>query len=206
MVADVGRTQPRDGDVPADTDVERLEGYAARVEERVRAAIAATRPHRGNEVAATQLFLRETYANPLLPISVIGSAISRNARPPWLDGETIGTVVSAARIGDLFFAAVPGEGYPAIQFAMEELVPADEHFVFGLGNDQLGYLIAPEEGYPQVAAAAPGNDNAIFNVSPRIGDHVECLLLKAARQIGFDLADDPARCAPYAAEDNSLPF
>ena len=45
-------------------------------------------------------------------------------------------------------------------------------FTFGLANDQLGYLIAPAEGYPQVAAAAPDNDNALFNVSPALGDHV----------------------------------
>jgi len=85
-------------------------------------------------------------------------------------------------------------------------VPAERHFAFGLANDQLGYLIAPESGYPQILAAAPDNDNAIFNVSPRIGDHVTCVLLEAVREIGFALPDDPEFCAPYAAEDHSLPF
>ena len=81
-----------------------------------------------------------------------------------------------------------------------------EHFVFGLANDQLGYLIAPESGYPQVLAAAPDNDNAIFNVSPRIGDHVACTALAASRAIGFAVGDAPAECAPYAGEDHALPF
>lgn len=206
MVADVGRTQPRDGDVPGDTDPEKLVGYAARVEERVLAAIAAAEHRPGTTVAAAQLFLREPYANPFFPLSFLGSQISRSDAAPWLSGETVGTVVSAARIGDVLFVALPGEGYPAIQFALEERVPAAEHFVFGLANDQLGYLIAPESGYPQVAAAAPGNDNAIFNVSPRIGDHVGCTALAAARAIGFALPDDPPECAAYAAEDRSLPF
>jgi hypothetical protein len=206
MVADVGRTQPRDGDVPGDTDIEKLDGYAERVEGRVLAAAGSLVRHTGDRVAAAQLFLSEPYGNPLFPLSFLGSQILRADTPPWLDGESVGTVVTAARIGDLFFATVPGEGYPAIQFLMAEQVPAERHFIFGLANDQLGYLIAPETGYPQVLAAAPGNDNAIFNVSPRIGDHVACVLLEAARQIDFTLPDDPAYCAPYAAEDHRLPF
>lgn len=206
MVADVGRTQPRDGEVPGDTDVEKLNGYAARVEERVLAAASELVRREGELVAGAQLFLREPYANPLFPLSFLGAQIARSDVEPWLSGETVGTVVSAARVGDLLFVGIPGEGYPAIQFTLENLVAAEEHFVFGLANDQLGYLIAPESGYPQVLAAAPDNDNAIFNVSPRIGDHIGCTALAAARAIGFAVGDPPPECAPYAAEDHTLPF
>ncbi|MBY0274315.1 hypothetical protein K2Z84_03165 [Candidatus Binatia bacterium] len=206
MVADVGRTQPRDGDVPADTDVERLEAYAARVTDRVLAAASGLTRHAGGEVASAQLFLREPYANPLFPLSFLGTQIARSDRAPWLEAETIGTVVSAARVGDLLFVAIPGEGYPAIQQTLERHVDAAEHFVFGLANDQLGYLIAPESGYPQVLAAAPDNDNAVFNVSSRIGDHVACVALAASRAVGLAVADEPPTCAPYAAEDHTLPF
>jgi len=206
MVADVGRTQPRDGEVPGDSDVEKLDGYAARVEERVLAAASRLARQDGDLVAGAQLFLREPYANPLFPLSFLGEQISRSDAEPWLSGETVGTVVSAARVGDLLFVGIPGEGYPAIQFTLERLVPASQHFVFGLANDQLGYLIAPESGYPQVLAAAPDNDNAIFNVSPRIGDHVACVALAAARAVGFAVGDAPPECAPYAAEDHTLPF
>ena len=207
MVADIGRTQPRDGDVPGDTDVEKLAGYADRVTARVLAAAAVAEPAIGNEIAATQVFLREPYRNPFFPLAFLGSQIDRSDRPPWLDGETIGTVVGAVRIGDLFFAAIPGEGYPAIHFLVGSRLPAGmKGLTLGLANDQLGYLISPESGYPQVAAAAPGNDNALFNVSPRMGDHVGCRVLAAGRSIGVDLADDPVECAAWAAEDGSLPF
>jgi hypothetical protein len=206
MVADVGRTQPRDGDVPGDTDVERLAGYAQRVEERVLAAASGSTRRSGSDVAAAQLFLREPYTNPLLPLAFLGSQISRDNAPPWLDGDVVGTVVSAVRVGDLLFAALPGEGYPEIQFTLQSSVAAEEHFVFGLANDQLGYLIAPESGYPQILAAAPDNDNALFNVGARLGDHVACTALAASRAIGFTVGDDPAYCAPYAAEDHTLPF
>ena len=57
--------------------------------------------------------------NPLFPLSFLGSQIARSDAEPWLDGETVGTVVSAARVGDLLFVAIPGEGYPAIQFTLE---------------------------------------------------------------------------------------
>ena len=206
MVADIGRTQPRDGEVPGDGDVEKLAGYAARVEERVVAALGNLRPSRGGTVGAAQLFLREPYANPLFPLSFLGEQIARSDRPPWLEADTVGTVVSAARVGDLLFVGIPGEGYPAIQQTLETHVTAGEHFVFGLANDQLGYLIAPESGYPQVLAAAPDNDNAIFNVSPRMGDHVACTALAASRAVGLEVADSPAICAPYASEDTALPF
>ncbi|GIW44430.1 MAG: hypothetical protein KatS3mg077_1712 [Candidatus Binatia bacterium] len=203
MVADVGRTQPADrGDLE---DVERLQEYSGRVQAKVRAALENLVPVQGNEIDAKQFFLREPYGNPLVDGSFLAGIISRSASPPWLDGMIIGTVVSAARVGDLLFAALPGEGYPAIQFELQTRVPAQKHFVFGLANDQLGYLIAPEEGYEQVRAAAPGNDNAIFNVSPAIGDHVMCAALDAAAAVGFSLQEALGKCARWAGEDRSLP-
>src|SRR5581483_7027571 len=110
MVADVGRTQPRDGDVPGNDDYEKLAGYADRVESRALAAASSATRRSGTDIAATWLFLREPYANPLFPLSFLGSIISRSDRPPWLDDEAIGTLVGAARVGDVFFAAIPGEG------------------------------------------------------------------------------------------------
>ena len=206
MLADCGRTQPNDGIFPGETDPQRLQSYADAVSERVREAVANLTEIRGSEIAVSQLFLRERFANPNVPFSVLDALVSRSAQPPWTEGDVVGTLVSAARIGNLLLAGMPGEGYPAIQFALEQQVPADEHFIFGLANDQLGYLIAPESGYPQVQAAFPDNDNALFNVGPAIGDHVMCTLLKATRAIGLPVGNDPEPCARWADEDNTLPF
>ncbi len=205
MVADVGRTQPERGAGGGATDPERLEAYGTLVLERALAALAAPVAVAGTDVAAEQRFLREPYGNPLFPLDFLGSIISRADTPPWLEDGQVGTVVTTARIGEVFFAAVPGEGYPAIQLAMQERVAAAQHFVFGLANDQLGYLISPEEGYPEVLAAAPDNDNAVFNVSPKIGDHVECSLLAAATTLGLDVTPDSTRCGRWAGEDPRLP-
>lgn len=205
MIADVGRTQPERDAGGGEGHEARLRSYGALVQERAMAALADLRAIRGGEVRVTQRYLQEPYDNPWTPFGVLQSLISRSDAAPWLTGETIGTVVSAARIGDVLFVATPGEGYPAIQFAMQEQVDASTHFVFGVANDQLGYLIAPEEGYADVLAAAPENDNAIFNVSSRIGDHVQCSLLTAAAEIGFAVTADETRCAPYENEDPAIP-
>lgn len=205
MMGACGRTQPDRGDF-GNTDPEKLANYSAAVSEKVDEALANVVPVSGAQIAATQLFLRETFNNRFLSAELLRDLVSRSAQPPWFEGDRVGTVVSAVRIGDLHFSAMPGEGYPAIQFAMEDHVPAAEHFIFGVANDQLGYLIAPESGYEQIAAEAPDNDNALFNVSPAIGDHVMCTLLKAAGAIGWSVAGVPPLCEQYAGEDNQPPF
>jgi len=203
MVADIGRTQPNRG---GGANPDKLEAYSSQVTAKVMTALGNLTPQNGTNIGGTQLFLRDKYDNSFLTLDILGAIIGRNGQPPWLDNGVIGTVVSTFQVGDLFFAAVPGESYPAVQFALADRVPAARHFIFGLANDQLGYLIAPQEGYPQIAAAAPDNDNALFNVSPAIGDHVMCTLFKAARRIGYTLLlPDPDKCATWAQEDNAVP-
>ncbi len=207
MVADVGRTQPNRGVPSGDTNCALITNgdargnchYGRRVSDLVNQAAANAVPLRGTTISGNRRFFFEPAENGgLLGLLLIGQAInvpiSRSEIPPFLEGNTLGTEASAVRVGDTLFACMPGEGYPFIQFTLEDQVQAAHHFNFGLCNDQLGYLIAPIDGYADVAAASVdpsdptdpvGNDNALFNVSPEIGDHVTCLILKAARQIGF---------------------
>src|SRR5262249_23974003 len=118
-----GRTPPRAGAAPRHTPPHRPAPPAGRVEERALAAVERAEQRSGTEIAGAWLFLREPYANPFFPLSFLGSAISRADSPPWLEGSTVGTLVGAARVGDLFFAALPGEGYPAIHFLVEQALP-----------------------------------------------------------------------------------
>ncbi|HVM95175.1 MAG TPA: neutral/alkaline non-lysosomal ceramidase N-terminal domain-containing protein [Candidatus Acidoferrales bacterium] len=204
MVADVGRTQPSGGD--GSTDPERLDSYANLIKAKVDTAMSALTPVNGTQVAATELFLSDPFGNQVIPFYYLDGIISRNDKPPWVQGSNIGTFASAMRIGDVLLTAVPGEGYPSIRVGLMQSVTAQMHFIFGLANDQLGYLIAPQEGYPQVLAASPGNDNALFNVSPAIGDHVMCTLFKGVQRINFVTPTVPDKCSVWADEDNSLPF
>ena len=207
MLADCGRTQPR-GNFGGNDDYESLASYGEKITAKVNEALGNLVPAETGPIQAAQKFIRERYENEFLSFALLSSVILRNITPPWGEGQVVGTLASSVRVGNLLFNAMPGEGYPEIQFQMVERVPAQEHFIFGLANDQLGYLIAPQEGYAKVRQGFldTGNDNALFNVNPLIGDHVMCTLLKSAREIGFNLADDPAKCDPWAAEDNTLPY
>ena len=206
MIADCGRTQPNRDGTDGQSEPEKLSAYTTAVTSRVVDATRNLTPVHDADVTAAQLFLRERYANPIYPVDLLKGVIDRADTPPWLDGDFVGTVVSAARVGDVLFTGVPGEAYPGILSELQGRVPAHRHFIFGLANDQLGYLIAPQENYQQVFDAQQDNDNAAFNVSPAIGDHVMCTLLAAARTVGFTLPPDPDRCIPYVNENHALPF
>jgi hypothetical protein len=144
-------------------------------------------------VSAAKALIRHEAVNPfllalLLNGEAVGAPIQRARSAPWLVGNTVGTFVSALRIGDLLINGSPGEPYPNIAAGVAEAtnVPAQRHWTLALADDQLGYLIAPAEAYPAIAAQIAVNDNAIFNVSPTIGDHVMCAQIRLAREIGFD--------------------
>jgi hypothetical protein len=177
-------TKPTD---PLDADGFREDAYAAQVADRVATAAATARVVRDRHLAARTTLLTTPVANPVLLGLVTGGLIPR-AGPPWLDGATITTPVAGARIGDVLLSAVPGESYPAVANRVIAGTPdAREHFVLGLADDQLGYHIAPESQYPLAAqeAAANGNDNTLFNVSPQIGDQITARLLEIAGTLGF---------------------
>ncbi len=128
-------------------------------------------------------------------------------------------MTASARVGDVLISAVPGEAYPQIAAKVRKLVPAQGYMTAGLANDQLGYLIAPYEAYPEPIRRSffnqrgdeispIDNDNFFFNVSPTMGERVTCSLLRGAgeifgrgreyrgrydrcRQFGNDLREDP---------------
>ena len=212
-----GRTQPcrprcsfTDPSKPGYEIEDRRTAYPAMLMYHAGKALAGAPPVSG-PVSAAKAFIRHDAVNPfllalLLRGEAVGAPIQRSRNAPWLVGNTIGTFVSALRIGDLLINGAPGEPYPNIAAGVEEAtnVPAQRHWTLALADDQLGYLIAPAEAYPAIAAQIAVNDNSIFNVSPTIGDHVMCAQIRLARDIGFTftrLLPDP-RCAAWDAVDS----
>lgn len=55
--------------------------------------------------------------------------------------DSIDTEVGALRIGPVLVATVPGEALPVIGFTLKGAMVSDYRMVFGLANDELGYLI-----------------------------------------------------------------
>lgn len=223
----VGRTHSQDPEGVSGSDAwERA--LAARVEEAVLASGYITRP--GVQADVDMVTLTAWNAG-LLALNMAGSQgcavasqtcvpLQRNAEPPWQEGNLVRTLVSVARVGDVFLWGAPGELYPDAHATIQDLVAAREHFILGLANDQLGYLIAPTEHWPLVVAHAPVSDNAFFNVDATSGDHLMCAALDGARHVGFTVRNrdsvppelggsgalqDPLVCRAWAGEDRALP-
>lgn len=174
--------------------------YLAHVED----ALSNSEPVTG-PVAAAQAGIREAITGPAVLAlftggQYAGARLLRSHENPWVVGNTIRTVASALRVGDVLFAGTPGEGFYSIGQGVRDATDARLVFQLGLANDQLGYLIAPVYYVPIIAAEAPVNDNIIFNVSPTIGDHVMCTDIRLSLSLGFD-GESPPQCAPYDAQD-----
>jgi hypothetical protein len=224
VVGTLGRTQPADRSCADPTAVDqdaqnlcKVHDYAARVVDRASQAVASARPVEGDPVVAARSYLVEDVSSNALILGLeyaggaIGVPINRAVTPPWLAGNVLGTVTASARIGNVLLSAGPGEMYPQIPLKVAGLVPVQGHMTAGLAGDQLGYLIAPFEAYPepirrsffnqQGDEVSPiDNDNYFFNVSHTMGDRVTCSLLRGAGEIfgqGLQYWNRYERCALF---------
>jgi hypothetical protein len=191
-----------------------ISGRKAQITANYLAHVADAVSHAGlvrGPVAAAQGKIREVVTSPaVLGLmtgggTAFGARLLRSLDPPWMNANTVSTVVAALRVGDVLFAGTPGEAYPEIAFGVRDGVAgARETITLGLANDQLGYLIAPAAAYPVITAQVAVNDNTIFNVSPTIGDHVMCADIRLAKRLGFatGAVQYTAYCAPYDAADS----
>lgn len=172
----------------------------------VASALSSAKPVKG-PVAGAQAFIREPITGPAVTALFTagkhaGAELMRSRKSPWVNAQTIRTVVGVLRIGDVILAATPGEGFPRIRQDIADAVGAgaQEVMTLGLANDQLGYLISPASYVPIIAAQVPVNDNIIFNVSPTIGDHVACADITLVGMLGLRVTP-PLTCAPFTLED-----
>ncbi|MCW2681352.1 MAG: Alkaline ceramidase domain protein [Frankiales bacterium] len=212
MVGALGGTQPcrptcsfTSPSNPGYDIADRRTALMANYSRHVRLALAAAEPVSG-PVGAQRGYIREAITGPAVTAlftagHYAGAELIRSKQPPWVNAQTIRTVVGAMRIGDLAVIGTPGEGFPRIGQDVRDAV-GDERMVIqlGLAGDMLGYLIAPAEYVPIIAAEVPVNDNIIFNVSPTIGDHVACADLRLVLALGFSGAS-PADCLAYDLVD-----
>src|SRR3954470_18410667 len=226
VVGTLGRTQPadrgcRDASITAQNakDICSLDDYAARVVDRAADAVAAAKRLDGRpDVAARTFTITDPSSNPLLLGMLYGGAaagmpVNRALTPPWMAGNVIGTVTTSARIGDVLLSAGPGEMYPQIPLKVRDLMPGLRGYMTaGLAGDQLGYLIAPFEAYPEPVrrsffnqrgdeVSPIDNDNYFFTVSHTMGERVTCSLLRGAGAVfgrGSAPRDAYDRCALFA--------
>ncbi len=230
VVGTLGRTQPADrscSDPTAtsadDQNLCKIHDYAARVVDRAAEAAANASPVTGSAVAVRSYLIEDPSSNALLlglsyAGGTIGVPLDRAETPPWLTGDVLGTVTASARIGDVLLSAGPGEMYPQIPLTISSLVPAQGYMTAGLAGDQLGYLIAPFQAYPEPIrrsffnqrgdqVSPLDNDNYFFNVSHTMGERVICSLLRGAGDVfghGLDYRNQYETC-PLFTNDALLP-
>jgi hypothetical protein len=227
LMGTLGRTQPKDRGCPDKSlsdgsDAQSLcalDEYAGRVVARSAEAVANAKRIPGKPAVDARSYLIQDPATNALILGLnyagdpLGVPINRANTPPWLTGNVIGTVTGSVRIGDLLLSVMPGEAYPQIPLKVRELVPGLRGYMTaGLGDDQLGYLIAPYEAYPEPIrrsffnqrgdeVSPIDNDNYFFNVSPTMGDRVTCSLLRGAGELyekGTEYRSAYDRCTPFA--------
>jgi hypothetical protein len=233
IVGTLGRTQPADrgchtpgltGDAQS---LCTLDDYAGRVVARAGSALSAAQPLGGGPlVDARSYLITDPSSNAILLGILIGGdaagiPVNRSESPPWLVGNVLGTTTQSARIGDVLLSAGPGEMYPQIPLKVRELAGGLRGYMTaGLAGDQLGYLIAPYEAYPEpiwrtfftprgddLTPSPIDNDNYAFNVSHTIGERVTCSLLRGAGAVfgtGDAWRNGYDRCATFP-NDDALP-
>ncbi|MEA2403764.1 MAG: hypothetical protein QOE08_411 [Thermoleophilaceae bacterium] len=229
MVGTLGRTQPADrgcADKSLTGDAQNLcslNEYSSRVVSRTAQAVDVAKPIPGKPSVAATSYLIQDPATSALILGLnyagdpVGAPINRSTAPPWLLGNVLGTVTATARIGDVLLSSMPGEGYPQIPLKVRSLVPARGYMTAGLSNDQLGYLIAPFESYPEPIrrsffnqrgdeVSPIDNDNYFFNVSHTMGERVTCSLLRGAGEVsgkGSQYRSAYDRCALFANDEGT---
>ena len=123
-----------------------------------------------------------------------GLKIDRNNMPPWQYGDIFVSHVSALRVGSLVFYGVPGEPYPSIKFSLDRAVHSPVQFIFGLANDQLGYVEKPSDYTGAFQCST--SDEWFFTISPVFGSSVVRLSGVNAKALGFHVRASALK--PYA--------
>ena len=224
MVGTLGRTQPADGPCPNASlqgDARSLcviEDYARRVVDRAAVAAANATALGGAPVVAARSYLIQDVSSNAILLGLLlggeaaGAPVNRSLTPPWLTGNVLGTVTGSVRIGDVLTSTIPGEAYPQIALKVRDVARGLRGYMTaGLAQDQLGYLIAPYESYPEPIrrsffnqrgdeVSPIDNDNYFFNVSHTMGERVTCSLLRGAGEVfgrGSTYRNAHDRCATF---------
>jgi hypothetical protein len=200
----------------------RIDGFFDLVDE-------ALEPVEGSTVAVDMQFIREAASQPILLAVLAVPAgpitIARSIEPPWLVGTVVGTFAGAARIGDVFVPAGPGEVFGEVNTHLQANVEgARASFFFGAANDFLGSMTGSLDSYQDSfengALWLPGcpdrplrealgrpsgcTDRWTLQISPTVGMHVRCVQEAAAVRLGFTLEQADELC-PALTALNDLP-
>jgi hypothetical protein len=124
---------------------------------RVLRAVAAARPLRSSPIAVRRTGVR-------FPISTDMFRLIDKLKLPLVERSlakgAMESEVGVVQLGGVTLAAVPGEPSPDIGFRARDLLKGEHRLVLGLSNDEVGYLLTPEQfkdkSYAYEAGVSPG--------------------------------------------------
>ena len=126
----------------------------------------------------------------------------RSLQPPYLVGNTVGTPLTALRIGRTLLMSMPGEPYPEVVQAVRDAVKGTDLVIaLSKGQDDLGYFMP---AWTYAFGAAEGTDHPVFSVAPQMGDQVAVAHGRLASALGF--ATDPLPASLPAPRDFAAAF
>ncbi|HEY1092294.1 MAG TPA: PKD domain-containing protein, partial [Burkholderiaceae bacterium] len=137
-------------------------------------------------------------------------SIPRALAAPWCSGNcsvtgsgatTMGTYVTALRIGPLLYVSNPGESFPEVNDAIRNVVlDAQSVNAVGLAGDFLGYNWAAGD---YSAAQVGSSDFLKYNVGPDLGQLIADAGYSNALALGFKVK--PAKDVVKALFDSTVP-
>lgn len=137
-----------------------------------------------------------------------GRAVARNESLDAATEFAIKTEVGYLRLGELHVAAIPGEIYPELIYGniqdpadpnadfpdapkekhLTAILPGDKALFFGLGNDEVGYII-PKRQWDAAAPYAYGRSRGQYGEINSVGPHVAPILMQALSEAVKDVKE-----------------
>jgi hypothetical protein len=138
----------------------------------------------------------ENLGNPLTAANAAGASMA------------VETEVAYLRLGELHIACIPGEIYPELVYGQYQepvepnvdfpdapletpvmkLLPGEKTLLFGLANDEIGYII-PKRQWDEQSPFAYGRDKAQYGEINSVGPEAAPILLKALENRVREAAD-----------------
>ena len=92
------------------------------------------------------------------------------------NGNLVQTEVNVLKIGELLISTIPGEALPKIGLNIKEKMASPYKMIFGLANDELGYLIPGEDWKPDAYEES-------MSIGKTAGDAIQNELLRMLKKM-----------------------
>lgn len=167
--------------IPDDAAIERRVAFMQEIGVRVAEHSARAIESSETVVGPEDVDIRKVGAAVEVPVNNWRFRLARRlgvlTRPTWRDGAPLRTEVTYLRVGPVEIAGLPGEPLPSVGEAVKRRLTAPHKVVFGLSNDELGYILTESEYHDPLYAY-----ERTMSMGPRTWAVLEAKLVDLVRQ------------------------